>query len=319
MMGSPSAVMASLLAAAGAALLAAALGRLWRAWPAPRKPAPAELPRWCRLSWRFWSRVADLCERRLTWQARHRLRGAMLRAGVSSDVSEALLVAFMVAAAAGTFGAMLAVQGLFSALMTPVAPLTPIVQSAAAPDVGAPGLSRALLIGLVAGVVAGVLPLLWLWRRGAHLRRRADHDLPFLLDLMVLCVEAGLSLNGALRLMYDHAPKGVLRNGLSAALADMRTGVSRQQALESMATHLAAPGVRAWVGALVQAERLGASVGPVLRGLSAQQRADSFQRAEEAAMQAPVKMLLPLMACIFPCTFIVLAFPIVRQLLPLLQ
>ncbi|MFJ1302457.1 type II secretion system F family protein [Pseudomonadota bacterium AL_CKDN230030165-1A_HGKHYDSX7] len=300
-------------------MLAGALLRLWRVWPAARRPVPIELPRWCRLSWRLWSRLTDIFERWLTWQARHRLRGAMLRAGISADVPEALLVAFMVAAAICTFALVMSGQVAFNALTTPLPPSMPLVQTAAESGTGVAGVSQAVLVGVLSGVIAGVWPLLWLWQRGTQLRRRADHDLPFLLDLMVLCVEAGLSLNGALRLMYDHAPKGVLRNGLSAALADMRAGVPRQQALEGMAAHLGAPGVRAWVGALVQAERLGASVGPVLRGLSAQQRADSFQRAEEAAMQAPVKMLLPLMACIFPCTFIVLAFPIVRQLLPLLQ
>ena len=319
MMPSLSSLVASLLGGVGAALLTAALWGLWRAWPMPRRPVPAGLPRWCRYSWRIWSRLADICERRLTWQSRHRLRGWMMRADIPADVPEALLVAFMVAAAAGAFALMVGLQMVLDALMAPGVPLTPLPQTAMAPGGTSAGMPRTVLVGLASGIAAGVWPLLWLWQRGARLRHRADHDLPFLLDLMVLCVEAGLSLNGALRLMYDHAPKGVLRNGLSAALADMRAGVPRQQALEGMAAHLGAPGVRAWVGALVQAERLGASVGPVLRGLSAQQRADSFQRAEEAAMQAPVKMLLPLMACIFPCTFIVLAFPIVRQLLPLLQ
>ncbi|WP_376992150.1 type II secretion system F family protein, partial [Bordetella pertussis] len=75
------------------------------------------------------------------------------------------------------------------------------------------------------------------------------------------------------------------------------------------------PPVRAWVGALAHADAQGMSLGPMLRGLATRYRAERHQRAERLAMEAPVKMLLPLIACIFPCTFIVLAFPIGYALL----
>ena len=69
------------------------------------------------------------------------------------------------------------------------------------------------------------------------------------------------------------------------------------------------------VSALVQGEMMGASVGPILRAQSEQRRTERFQRAEKLALEAPVKMLGPLILCIFPCTFIVIGFPIVVQLL----
>ena len=70
---------------------------------------------------------------------------------------------------------------------------------------------------------------------------------------------------------------------------------------------------------MAQADALGMSLGPLMRGQAAQCRTDRFQHAERLAMEAPVKMLLPLIGCIFPCTFIVLGFPIAWQLLPALQ
>ncbi|CPJ60284.1 pilus assembly protein [Bordetella pertussis] len=85
----------------------------------------------------------------------------------------------------------------------------------------------------------------------------------------------------------SHGPPGPLRELLVQALCDMRAGVPRQ----------------------------GMSLGPMLRGLATRYRAERHQRAERLAMEAPVKMLLPLIACIFPCTFIVLAFPIGYALL----
>ena len=137
--------------------------------------------------------------------------------------------------------------------------------------------------------------------------------------MMTLCVEAGLSVQGALQLAAQSGPPGVLRDALADALAEMRAGVSRIAAIKALADRSNSQLARNWAAALAQAEALGASLGPVLRAQAAQCRSDRHMRAEQLAMQAPVKMLLPLIGCIFPCTFIVLAFPIAVQLLQSVQ
>ncbi|MEN5346003.1 type II secretion system F family protein [Achromobacter mucicolens] len=163
------------------------------------------------------------------------------------------------------------------------------------------------------------LPAAWLKGLGTQRRRAIERDLPFVFDMMTLCVEAGLSVQGALHLAAQSGPPGVLRDALADALAEMRAGVSRTAAIKTLAERSNSPLARNWAAALAQAEALGASLGPVLRAQAAQCRSDRHTRAEQLAMQAPVKMLLPLIGCIFPCTFIVLAFPIAMQLLQSVQ
>ena len=94
-----------------------------------------------------------------------------------------------------------------------------------------------------------------------------------------------------------------------------RTGKPRIEALRAMALRTRTAEVSLWVDAIAQAESMGMSLGPLLRSQSDQRRQERFHRAEKRALEAPVKMLLPLIFCIFPCTFIVLAFPIAMKIL----
>jgi tight adherence protein C len=94
---------------------------------------------------------------------------------------------------------------------------------------------------------------------------------------------------------------------------DLRAGVPRADALRRMETRLDMTEITSFVGAVIQAEKMGARLGPVLRGQAEQRRTERFQRAEKLAMEAPVKLILPLIMFIFPVTFIVLAFPIVMK------
>ncbi|WP_415806673.1 type II secretion system F family protein [Bordetella muralis] len=154
-------------------------------------------------------------------------------------------------------------------------------------------------------------------RLHARMRQRCksiEQDLPFFLDMMTLCMESGLGLYSALQQAERHGPRGYLREELAHALADMRAGAPRAAALRALADRCNCSSVHRWIAALIQADGLGMSIGPLLREHASQCRADRFQRAEKLAMQAPVKMLLPLIACIFPCTFIVLAFPVAMQM-----
>jgi tight adherence protein C len=168
----------------------------------------------------------------------------------------------------------------------------------------------------LAGALCGwAYPAIWLRDRIAVRKSLLQKTLPFYLDLITLCVEAGLNLQGAFNQAVDKGPKGVLCDELKRVLRDIRSGKSRADALRGMTQRLNEPSVTNFVTAMIQAERMGMNLGPVLRAQADQRRCERFLRAEKLAIEAPVKLLFPLIAFIFPCTFIVLFFPIVVQLM----
>jgi tight adherence protein C len=152
-----------------------------------------------------------------------------------------------------------------------------------------------------------------LWLRDVRARREKEilKALPVYLDFITLAVEAGLNLTGAIKQAMDKGPAGALRNEFQMITRDLRAGVPRADALRRMENRLNMKAITSFVGTVIQAEKMGASVGNALRVQSQQRRIERFQRAEKLAMEAPVKLILPLIAFIFPVTFIVLAFPIV--------
>jgi tight adherence protein C len=171
---------------------------------------------------------------------------------------------------------------------------------------------------LLCGALVGALyPGIWLSDRITMRKRNLLKSLPFFLDVITLCVEAGLNLQGAMNQAVQKGPKGVMRDELQKVLRDIRAGKQRAEALRAMAERLGEASITNLVTSLIQAESLGMNLGPVLRAQSEQRRSERFLRAEKFAMEAPVKMLLPLIAFIFPCTFIVLGFPIAMKFLAL--
>jgi tight adherence protein C len=170
------------------------------------------------------------------------------------------------------------------------------------------------------GLLLGALLGYWypdLWLRDHTLKRNLHilKALPFFLDIVTLSVEAGLNLTGALQKAVDRCPPGPLLLEVNRVLRDIRGGKPRVESLRAMAERLDYSPVSSLVSALVQGELMGSSLGPVLRAQSDQRRAERFLRAEKLAMEAPVKMLGPLILFIFPCTFIVIGFPIVMKFL----
>lgn len=155
----------------------------------------------------------------------------------------------------------------------------------------------------------------FIWLRDLILRRKSEllKSIPFYLDIITLCVEAGLNMQGAMSQAVAKGPKGVLRDEFQRVLRDIRAGKSRAESLRTMAERLAEPNVTNFITAVIQTEKMGMNLGPVLRAQADQRRSERFLRAEKLAMEAPVKMLFPLIAFIFPCTFIVLFFPIVMK------
>lgn len=153
------------------------------------------------------------------------------------------------------------------------------------------------------------------WLRDCMQSRRRDtlKALPFYLDIITLCVEAGLNLTGALTQAVAKGPAGPLREELGRVLRDVRAGKPRLSALRALADRMNEPSITNFVSAMIQAENMGMNLGPIMRAQSEQRRAERFARAEKLAMEAPVKLLFPLIAFIFPCTFVVLAFPIAMK------
>jgi tight adherence protein C len=158
-------------------------------------------------------------------------------------------------------------------------------------------------------------PLLWLGDVRTQRRKAVQRSLPVYLDFITMAVEAGLNLNGALNQAMDKGPPGPLRNELYMVVRDLRAGVPRADALRRMEKRLDMEEITSFVGTVIQAEKMGARLGTALRVQAVQRRTERFQRAEKLAMEAPVKLILPLIVFIFPVTFIVLAFPIVMKFL----
>jgi tight adherence protein C len=156
-------------------------------------------------------------------------------------------------------------------------------------------------------------PNLWLSdnrkrREGAIIR-----GMPTYLDFITMCVEAGLNFQGALQQAMEKAPASPLKNEFAIVLRDLRSGLSRSDALRRMADRLDIQETTSFVSAVIQAERMGSSLASVMRVQAEQRRNERFQRAEKLAMEAPIKLVGPLILFIFPVTFIVLGFPIAMK------
>lgn len=155
------------------------------------------------------------------------------------------------------------------------------------------------------------------WLRGAiRQRHRAfERALPFVLDLLTLSVEAGLDFMSGLKRILEHRAMDPLGEELLRTQREVQVGKTRREALRMLGQRAQHPDISAVVNALVQADELGVSLGAILRIQADQMRVRRFQRAEKLAQEAPVKLLFPLVAFIFPAVFIVLLGPILLELL----
>jgi tight adherence protein C len=128
-----------------------------------------------------------------------------------------------------------------------------------------------------------------------------------------MCVDAGLNFSGAVKQAVDKGPHGALRNEFRVILRDINSGYTRADALTRMEERVNLQDISVFVRAVIQADRLGSSLKDTLSGQASQRLNERFQRAEKAAMEAPVKLIVPLVIFIFPLTFIILLFPIVME------
>lgn len=172
-----------------------------------------------------------------------------------------------------------------------------------------------LVFGLAGAAAGFYLPTRWLKDMTTARNLKILKRLPPFLDIVTMAVESGMNLSTALQKSVEKMPQGPLLSEINRLLREIRAGKPRTDALRDMAARLNFSAMNSLVSALVQGELMGSSIGPILRAQAEQRRIERFQRAEKLALEAPVKMLGPLIMCIFPCTFIVIGFPIVTQLM----
>ena len=165
-------------------------------------------------------------------------------------------------------------------------------------------------LGSVLGIV---YPFVWLRDRVRQRHFEIQRELPYHIDLLTLCVEAGLDFAAGVAKTVEKGKPGPLRDELSQFLAEVRVGKTRAEALEAMSARVGLPALANFVAALVQAERMGTGLGKTLRSQAEQLRNERSQRAEKAAGEAPVKILIPLVLFVFPTIWIILAAPLVFQ------
>jgi tight adherence protein C len=167
-----------------------------------------------------------------------------------------------------------------------------------------------VLVGIVVTSVTYFVPDLLLSSRGKERSQRIQRELADTLDQMTIAVEAGLGFDSALARSGKNGT-GPLAEELVRTLQDIQVGHSRRQAYEALASRANVADLRRFVRAVIQADAYGISVADVLRTQAEEMRMKRRQRAEEKAMQIPVKVIFPLMLCILPVLFIVLLGPAV--------
>ena len=169
-------------------------------------------------------------------------------------------------------------------------------------------LSRRLLIVAFATMFGFYLPELLLKSKIDRRQKAVRKAMPDALDLLTICVEAGLGFDGAMQKVYEKWDNE-LSLAFGRALREIQLGKLRREALRSMADRLGVPEMSSFVAAVVQSEQLGVSMAKVLRIQSDQMRLKRRQQAEEEAHKAPIKMLIPMALLIFPSICIVLMTP----------
>jgi len=165
------------------------------------------------------------------------------------------------------------------------------------------------LIMIPVGLLFGyTIPEFWLGGRVKKRQKGILMQIPDALDLLTISVRAGLGFDGALAKVVEKL-KGPLTEEFRRALAEIRVGKPRRDALRDIVPRTEVPALTNFIGAIIQAEQLGVSISKVLQVQSEQLRIERRQRAEEMAAKAPIKMLFPLVGCIFPSLFIVILGP----------
>lgn len=182
-----------------------------------------------------------------------------------------------------------------------------------------------LIIGMASGLVGLYLPRVWVSQRIQKRQVLAREGFPDSLDMLLVCVEAGLGLNAALQRVGEEIARAhpLLATQFKLVGLELQAGKSREMALRNLSERIGIDEVKSLVTLLIQSEQLGTSVGQALRVHAADMRIKRMLRAEEKAHMLPVKMAFPLIGFILPCLIIVILSPaiirIIRVLLPTMR
>lgn len=175
-------------------------------------------------------------------------------------------------------------------------------------------LATSVLFTLIGAILASALPKVYLKQKAKTRNHQALRELPDVLDLLTVSLEAGLGFDAAISRVVAKKD-GVLSSEFLRCLEEMRLGKTRREALSGIRERVEVDEVKSFISSILQAEKLGIGMVQVLRVQSNEVRDKRKQRAEEAAMKAPIKMLFPLVLFIFPSLFIVLLGPAIIQFL----
>ena len=175
-------------------------------------------------------------------------------------------------------------------------------------------LLRELVLALTGMLLGWLLPDFFLKSKTRKRAEAVEKSLPDTLDLLTVSVEAGLGFDGALLKVTEKAD-GVLADEFIQVLQEIKMGKPRREALKEMSDRLAVEELSGFCGSIIMAGQLGLPIGKVLRLQAEEMRRKRRQRAEEKAMKAPIKMLIPMVLLIFPSIFVVLLGPAVLQII----
>lgn len=174
------------------------------------------------------------------------------------------------------------------------------------------GTSPKALMGVVFAAAFGFfLPSMWLSRQTNKRKRQISNGLPDALDLMIVCIEAGSSIDQALTKVTDELALAhpALAEELRFVVTEARAGKSRIEAFRNLADRTKVEDVRSFVNMLVQTDRFGTSISQALRTHAETLRIKRRQRAEEAAAKLGIKLVFPLVFCLFPAFYVVMLGP----------
>ena len=181
--------------------------------------------------------------------------------------------------------------------------------------------SPAMLLLIALAICGYLLPTFWLQHRMENRKTEIFHTLPDVIDLLTVCVEAGLGLDAALVKTVENFQQrnNPLISEIQTTTLEMRAGRPRIEALRAMADRMMVDDLKGFVAMLVQTEKFGTSLGRTLRSYSDSLRAKRKQIAEEKAAKTAVKMLIPLTFCVFPALLVVMLTPAVFKIYTMLD
>jgi len=166
---------------------------------------------------------------------------------------------------------------------------------------------------IIAVSIGYIIPEIILKRAIAKRRYLVARTLPETVDLLGLCIEAGLDFVSSARWVIDKTPKTPMVEELSFVIEEVKWGKPRVQALKDMSRRLNIPEISSFVQTIIQADRMGTPIAEAFSILSEDSRAQRFHRGERTALQAPIKILIPLIFFIMPVIGIVIGGPILLQ------